>query len=464
MSVDVRPRCPLCGAGLVFDGTSLAGCDGECEPSEIRTELAWPAPTEPVTATNGHVPGGDMPPHIPKVDTAALLDEVRSFVCRFVVLPTDEAADLISMWVLHTHATDASWATPYLRIVSAAPDSAKTLLLEVLASICRSGWHAVNPSVAVLYRKVDRHAPTLLLDELDNYPLEERRDALSVLNAGYKRGATVPRCKDNGDLEEFKVFCPKAYAGLDKRQLVDTLLSRSITIRMERKTAAEKVDMWIAPLVEPEACALRQRCEVWAAQHVEELTGHTPDLVGLVNRAAEVWWALLSIAEYAGNGWMERAHAAVEALSSGADETDDAPPELQLLLDVRDAFDGEHTISTQALLDYLNRLEESPWGGRRRGEGLDARGLARMLRPFKVKPKQVRVADKTLKGYHADQFADAFARYLSEAKQAKQAKQPAAGLKRDVSDVSEVSDLQGPGCSIHKWPARGCRYCRTETA
>ena len=43
--------------------------------------------------------------------------------------------------------------------------------------------------MAVLYRKIDRHSATLLLDEMDNYPLDDRRDALSVLNAGYKRGA-----------------------------------------------------------------------------------------------------------------------------------------------------------------------------------------------------------------------------------------------------------------------------------
>jgi hypothetical protein len=105
---------------------------------------------------------------------------------------------------------DPAWATPYLRVTSATPDSAKSLLLEILASISRRGWHAVKPSAAVLYRKVNRDAPTLLLDEMDNYPLDDRRDALSILNAGLKRGVTVPRCKENGDLEEFKVFCPKA--------------------------------------------------------------------------------------------------------------------------------------------------------------------------------------------------------------------------------------------------------------
>ena len=168
--------------------------------------------------------------------------------------------------------------------------------MEVLASISRQGWHAVNPSVAVLYRKVDRDRPTLLLDEIDNYPFDDRKDALAVLNTGYKRGATVDRCKENGELQSFSAFCPKAYAGLDVRSIVPALLSRSITMRMEKKVSTEKVDMWIAPLVDPEAVRLRERCEAWGVEHTEQLADRQPDLLGLINRAAEVWWALLCIA------------------------------------------------------------------------------------------------------------------------------------------------------------------------
>jgi Protein of unknown function (DUF3631) len=85
---------------------------------------------------------------------------------------------------------------------------------------------------------------------------------------------------------------------------------------------------------------------------------------------------------------------------------------VQLLIDIRAAFGAKRTIFTEDLLAYLNGLDESPWGARRRGEGLDARGLARMLRPFRIKPKKVRVGEETRKGYHVDQFEDAFGRYL----------------------------------------------------
>jgi hypothetical protein len=381
---------------------------------------------------------------VPVIDGAELLREIREFIGRFVVLPSDEAADLLALWVLHTHAFEAAWATPYLRITSAAPSSGKTLLLEVLAAICRNGWHAINPSVAVLYRKIDRQQPTLLLDELDNYPLDDRRDALAVLNGGYKRGARVDRCKENGDLESFNAFCPKAYAGLDKRQLVDTLLSRSITIRLEKRLASEDVDMWIAPLTEPEAIPLRNRCEWWAAQNREGLALHKPTLPdGLINREAEVWWALLAIAELADRDWPDRARRAAMELTAGGDDTDDAPDQVRLLLDIRDAFGDEITISTASLLGHLNGLDESPWGARRRGEGLDARGLAKMLRPFKIKPRSVR-AEGGSKGYRLEQFEDAFSRHLPEVAQAAQAAQPAPHMDCDVPDVPDVPDKSPP--------------------
>jgi hypothetical protein len=404
------------------------------------------------------------------VDTAELLDAIVGFITRFVVLSSQLVADLLALWVLHTHTHEMSWATPYLRLTSATAESGKTLLMEILAELTRRGWHAVNPSVAVLYRKIDRDAPTLLLDEMDNYPLDDRRDALAILNAGYKRGAKVDRCKDNGELEEFSCYCPKAYAGLDVRKIVPTLLSRSITIRLEKRLPSEQVEMWIAPLVGPQAIPLRERCEAWAAEHGAKLASAEPELPeGMINRRAEVWWALLAIADLAGGDWPDRAREAARELASGGDATDGESDQVQLLLDIRDAFGDEFVVTTATLLERLNALDESPWGARRRGEGLDARGLAKMLRPFNVKPRSVR-AEGGSKGYRLEQFEDAFARHLGgseQAAQAAQAAQPASVLERDVPDVPDVPDNPTPsrGCFSHPDdPKLGCRYCESKGA
>jgi hypothetical protein len=158
--------------------------------------------------------------------------------------------------------------------------------------------------------------------------------------------------------------------------------------------------MWIAPLVEPKAVALRERCQAWAAQHEQELRRARPDLVGLINRAAEVWWPLLAIGELAGGTWETRARMGASVLAPGGGDTDGISDQVRLLTDIREAFGAGQAIFTKDLLPKLNALDESPWGGRRKGEGLDARALARMLRPFKVRPRSVRVEDETSKGYH----------------------------------------------------------------
>jgi hypothetical protein len=378
--------------------------------------------------------------NLPEVDGAELLEEIKDFIGRFVVLPSEEVGDLLVLWVLHTHVIDAAYATPYLRIVSATANSGKTLLLEVLASlVCRS-WYTVNPSDAVLYRKIDQRKPTLLLDEFDNYPLEDRKAALSVLNSGYKRGATVDRCADKGALETFSCYCPKAYAGLDVRQMPDTLLSRSITIRLETKLATERVEMWIAQLSEPQAEPLRERCEMWAELHVEPLVPLRPQLPpGMVNRAAEVWWILLNIADLIGGDWPARARASWAVLSTGGDETDDVDDSILLLSDIRDALGGEITISSTMLCNALNEQEESPWGSYHLDKGIGPRDLARMLRPFKIRPKDVRVGEKSLKGYHREQFENVWLRHLPEGRQGRQGRQPASVLERDVADVADVA-------------------------
>jgi hypothetical protein len=386
-----------------------------------------------------------------KIDLAELLDDICTYIRTYVVLPVivkdDEehhaVAHVLALWVAHTWGFDSCWATPYLRVVSAAPVSAKSLLLEVLASISRRGWPTVNPSPAVLYRKIDRDQPALFLDEMDNYQLDERRDALAVLNSGYKPGVPVARCNDKGDLEEFRCFCPKVYAGLDERQIVPALLSRSITIRMETKRPGDEV-AWIAPDVEPRASKIRARCEGWAERHADQVKGHRPDLVGLVNREAEVWWILLSIGELAGAEWTERAREAARALGAGGDETDQPSNQVQLLTDIRDAIGKEQAIFTEDLLTYLNGLDESPWGARRRGEGIDSRGLARMLRPFGIKPRTVRIDDETKKGYQLEQFEDAFARYLAPTAVTSVTSVTIESQSQAVvTDVTDVADREG---------------------
>jgi hypothetical protein len=100
--------------------------------------------------------------------------------------------------------------------------------------------------------------------------------------------------------------------------------------------------MWIGQLTEHQAEPLRESCEAWAAQNVAALYGSEPELPpGMINRAAEVWWALLAIADLVGGEWPARARAAARALSTGGDDRDDRGDQVLLLADLFTAFTAD---------------------------------------------------------------------------------------------------------------------------
>ena len=106
------------------------------------------------------------------------------------------------------------------------------------------------------------------------------------------------------------------------------------------------------------------------------------------------------------------------ALNVSRGKQSEEPAEFGVLLlkDIREIFDRDNMdrLSTAGLLYELGRIEESPWSTWGKGEALDARGLARLLRPFKVGSRNLRMDDDTiLKGYERMDFEEGWATYLS---------------------------------------------------
>src|SRR5262249_37675381 len=137
-------------------------------------------------------------------------------------------------------------------------------------------------------------------------------DIRALINAGHRRGAKVGRCVVKGksiETEESEAYCAVALAGLG--WLPDTLMSRSIVIRMRRRAPDEKVDPYRRRYNEKEGHGLRDRIDVWARSRLNELTTAVPETpVGVEDRAADVWEPLLAIADSVGKNWPKRARAA----------------------------------------------------------------------------------------------------------------------------------------------------------
>ena len=62
----------------------------------------------------------------------------------------------------------------------------------------------------------------------------------------------------------------------------------------------------------------------------------------------------------------------------------------------------------------LGEMEERPWPEWRRGQALTQSGLAKLLKPFGVKPRLHRIAGETKakRGYDRQDLEDAWTRYL----------------------------------------------------
>ena len=108
-------------------------------------------------------------------------------------------------------------------------------------------WRGTAPTPAALYRMM-ADSPTLLLDEveaLNSQTKSESAQAIhAILNAGHRKGATIPRCDGpKHELKHFPVYGPKAFAAIGR--LPDTLTDRSIVITMQRRTKDQKVERFL---------------------------------------------------------------------------------------------------------------------------------------------------------------------------------------------------------------------------
>ena len=118
------------------------------------------------------------------------------------------------------------------------------------------------------------------------------------------------------------------------------------------------------------------------------------------------------VADLAGGDWPERARvSAVSLVTASADQGSTLG--ITLLRDLRTVFGQADRLPTEAILDRLHELVESPWGDLR-GKPLDARGLARRLGKYGVKPTVYREGEATRRGYLSAELIDPWSRYLTD--------------------------------------------------
>ncbi|MFD8415550.1 DUF3631 domain-containing protein [Streptomyces sp. NPDC059650] len=357
---------------------------------------------------------------------AALLDDVEAFHRRFNVFPTEAAYVAVALWDAHAHLVECFETTPRIAFLSPEPGSGKSRALEIVELLTPRPVSTVSASANALYRLVDsaNGLPTVLFDEVDTIfgPKAGADEALrGFLNAGYRRIGGALRCVGDGSNQNAQVFgsyCAVAMAGLGS--LPDTVLTRSVIIRMRKRAPNEKVEPYRQRIHEKQGHVLRDRLAKWAdtvRNRVAEAWPEMPD--GVTDRPADVWEPLLAVADAAGGAWPARARTACLELIHAGHDNDEASLGVRLLTDLRDkVFCGADRMPTAAILECLLRMEDAPWGDLD-DKPINSRTLARILGQYvtpankPIKPRGIRTPSGFPKGYYAEDLTDAWIRYCA---------------------------------------------------
>ena len=172
------------------------------------------------------------------VDGAALLDSIAEAIRRFVVL-SDHCRDTAALWALHSCLIDCFLVSPRLAISSPAKQCGKTTLLDVLACLVLRPLPTANVTSSAVFRVVEAHRPTLLVDEADTF-LRDNDELRGIINSGHRRGGSVLRTVgDDHEPRAFSTYSACAIALIGN--LPDTLHDRSVVINLKRRLPTEEI-------------------------------------------------------------------------------------------------------------------------------------------------------------------------------------------------------------------------------
>ena len=344
------------------------------------------------------------------VDGAVLLDELERTLTRFLALP-DGSAAVLALWGLYTHVYDCFDIAPRLAVTSPVKRCGKSRTFDILAHLVPRPLRASNVTPPVVFRTVEMVHPTLFVDEGDTF-LHGNEELRGILNSGHSRaGAFVIRTVgEDYEPRQFSTWAPMAAAAIGK--LPDTLEDRSISIAMRRRSRGEKVERLRQDRTENLAI-LARRAARWALDHSDALRDADPAVPdGLHDRAADNWRPLIAIADEVGGQWP--ALSRQMALRLSGDEYEDQSRRTMVLEDLRSLFAevGTNRLFSAMICERLGQREDRPWPEFRRGKSITPRQLSKLLQPFGVHPRTVRLGEDTAKGYRLEELQDAFARYL----------------------------------------------------
>lgn len=388
--------------------------------SEAVAELIYDAKPPEELFPFSRINGDSGVPEEPRdwsnpVNGESLLADLVELLDRYMSLP-EGAAIAIALWIFFTHTIEVARVAPILLVRSPVRQCGKTTLLGLLKRLTFRATPSSSLTPAVLFRTVDKFAPTLIVDEADTF-LVTSPELTGIVNSGHTREtAFVQRMGPSGMVLTFKTFCAKVIAMIGSP--AETITDRAIIVNQQRKLESEeKANLPKGKVVEIEA--IRARIARWSRdnlQRIEDVEFDRPKLGS--DRAADNWEPLLAIAKTLGETCFSEAIESATLLSQKHALIRCTGEEL--LRDIKAVFDKTKAkaLPTMLLISELCADIESLWLSYNHGKAVTPTELARLLKTFDIESANLRVSsDSVVKGYKREDFDDAFARYVPAKRQ-----------------------------------------------
>jgi hypothetical protein len=221
---------------LTEDSLSESNIRLEVYPNKIRNRWSLDGIKHFQMMGRDDIQGAILDGKVYTINLKKTFEKIKEELKYYIDLIEEENYDFVTLWCIGTYFFPLFNAYPYL-FINAIKRSGKTKLLRFLECLAFNAKNTLSLTSATLFRLVQNSRCTLLIDEVEKLPKKEIGDFRSMLLAGYKKGAKVPRSTEMRNrkayiVEEYDVFSPKALANIEG--IEDVLEDRTITIIMQR--------------------------------------------------------------------------------------------------------------------------------------------------------------------------------------------------------------------------------------
>lgn len=357
-----------------------------------------------------------------------LLNKIEQYIKSYVAFDVPDIALPIALWIMGTHIFQSFDSFAYLVITSNTKRSGKTRLSEIISFVASNpmNFSAMTPST--LFRVINPDPnklyddevnpfipPTIVFDEAEALSSETAGTMRSVLNAGYRKGQSVPRTVGQ-EVIQFKVYCPKIFILIG--DVYDTLRDRSIVINMKRAVTPKR---FVYDEAQTEGKSLRTEIVKLVQREREAIVSryHAERITFLSDREEEIWlplFALCNVIDPNRLRELKRVCVDMSALKTAVkndyrtlDMFEKQSEQMEYaelaVADLYRIIDGAKAIASADAIDKMRDLDTSPWRTFR-GKGIDQYALADLLSGLSIPSVNIRFPRKdgqpgtqVLKGY-----------------------------------------------------------------